>query len=322
MVAIELMAEEMLISRRLDIPRTHARMSDEMVKRLLSAEVLHENQSGNIEFGHQTLLDVLVVSGAERNGLSLKAFIDKLPAVPFVRPSIRAYVAYLAAGERVGFRRQLRAVFDSDAAFHIRRLVAESLAEQTPQDDDWSLIRHLNQQHRELFNSLYNHANSLEWHSFWLRFLVPKIAQERDGQCLSAHVNRISNWKKADPKGVLSFWTAALKYDWADRNQIARHLAFELRDFDTTTDVNTAPLIESLLELPRHDHDFLGHAVAHCVDMGGAGDELLWRYIAGDISKEDVLKFRFDNKLRCKPMSSATRIFSIDTCVNPRVCLI
>lgn len=226
MVAIELMAEEMLISRRLDIPRTHARMSDEMVKRLLSAEVLHENQSGNIEFGHQTLLDVLVVSGTERSGLSLKAFIDKLPAVPFVRPSIRAYVAYLAAGERVSFRRQLRAVFDSDAAFHIRRLVAESLAEQTPQDDDWSLIRHLHQKHRELFNSLYNHANSLEWHSFWLRFLVHDIVQERDGQSLSAHVNRISLWKKADPKCVLSFWTAALKYDWADRNQIARHLAF------------------------------------------------------------------------------------------------
>ena len=159
MKAIEQMAHLMLISRRLDIPRTQARMPEEMLNRLLSAEVLHKNQSGNIEFGHQTLLDVLVVSGAERSRLSLKAFIEELPAVPFVRPTIRGYVAYLAAGDRASFRRQLRAVFDSNAAFHIRRLVAESLAEQIPQDEDWSLIQHLHRQHRELFNSLYECGN-------------------------------------------------------------------------------------------------------------------------------------------------------------------
>lgn len=300
MIAIERMANQMLISRRLDMPRSQTRMSDNILKRLLSAEVLHENQSGNIEFGHQTLLDVLVVSGAERDQLSLKELIAKLPAVPFVRPTIRAYVAYLAAGNRKNFRKQLRAVFDSHAAFHIRRLVAESLAEQIPQDDDWSLVQHLHRQHRELFNSVYGYGGSIEWHKFWLKFFVPYVLQERDTQSLAGHVYRIAFWKKADPKGVLSFWSEALSQDWADRNQIAWNLAFELRDFEASAECSTASLIETLLTLPRRDHDSLGHAVARCVEVGAAGDDLLWRYITRDI-QEDLLIYDLYGKLRCGP---------------------
>ena len=190
MAGIEQIAKKMLISRQLDIPRIKTGMPDEMLKRLLSAEVLHENQAGNIEFGHQTLLDVLVVSGAQRSELSLKVFIDQLPAVPFVRPTIRAYVAYLAAGDRPSFRKQLRAVFDSDAAFHIRRLVAESLADQIPQDDDWSLIKHLHCRHRGLFNSFYMQANSLEWHFF--------LAQISCSLC-SARARCAKSWGTCSP---------------------------------------------------------------------------------------------------------------------------
>ncbi|MFA5924936.1 MAG: hypothetical protein WC856_27245 [Methylococcaceae bacterium] len=230
----------------------------------------------------------------------MKAFIEKLPAVPFVRPTIRAYVAYIAAGDRPNFRKQLRAVFDSDAAFHIRRLVAEALAEQVPQDEDWALVQHLHLQRRELFTPLYMHATSQDWHFFWLKFLVPYVVQERDAQSLAAHVNRIALWKKTDPRGVLCFWLDALKYDWADREHIARNIAFELRDVDFNVEVCTTPLIETLLTFPRQDHDFLGRALAHCVDAGKAGDELLWRYIAGDIGEEDILKYPFDKKLRCQ----------------------
>ncbi|MBS0298950.1 MAG: ATP-binding protein [Proteobacteria bacterium] len=299
MIAIERMANQMLKSRRLDMPRVQIQVSDEILKRLLSTGVLHQNQSGNIEFGHQTLLDVLVISGAERDQLTLSVFIEKLPAVPFVRPTIRAYVAYLAAGDRVSFRRQLRAVFDSNAAFHIRRLVAESLAEQIPQDEDWSLIQHLRRQHRELFNSLYEHGHAIEWHHFWLKFLVPHITQERDSQSLIAHVNRIAIWKKADPKGVLTFWLIALKYDWVEHNRIAQNIAFELRDIDSDTEINTGQLLEKLLTLPHQKIDFLGDAIVRHIDTGGANDALLWRYIAGDIKEEDLLKYHFDHKLKC-----------------------
>ncbi|WMJ09397.1 ATP-binding protein [Nitrosomonas sp. sh817] len=309
MIAIEQMANRMLKSRRLDIPHMQIQVSDEIFKRLLSTGVLHQNQSGNIEYGHQTLLDVLVVSGAERDQLTLKSFIEKLPAVPFVRPTIRAYVAYLAAGDRLSFRRQLRAVFDSNAAFHIRRLVAESLAEQIPQDEDWSLIQHLRRQHRELFNSLYEHGHAIEWHHFWLKFLVPLITQEHDSQSLIAHVNRIASWKKADPKGVLSFWLNALKYDWVEHNRIAQNIAFELRDIDSDAGINTGQLLEKLLTLPHQEIDFLGDAIVRHIDTGGANDALLWRYIAGDIKEEDLLKYHFGHKLKCGLNEFASKDF-------------
>lgn len=301
MAALEKIADKMLKSRKLEIARVQAALSDEMRIRLLSANVLHENQSGNIEFGHQTLLDVLVVSGAQRNDLTLKAFIEQLPAVPFVRPTIRAYVTYLAAGDRSSLRKQLRAVFDSQAAFHIRRLVAESLAELVPQDDDWSLLKHLLSQHRELFTPLYYQAASLEWHRFWLKFLIPNLLQQRDAQSLSLHAQHIGLWKNADPEAVVAFWMLALQQEWADREQLADNLKFQLHDFDFRTQTVVAALIETLLSYPRRDHDFLGRAIARCVEAGGADDTLLWRYIAGDIQPDDVLKFHFSQKLRCDP---------------------
>ncbi len=299
MAALEKIADKMVKSRKLDIAPVQAALPDEMRKRLLSANVLHENQSGNIEFGHQTLLDVLVVSGAQRNELTLKAFIEQLPPVPFVRPTIRAYVTYLAAGDRSTLRKQLRAVFDSEAAFHFRRLVAESLAELVPQNDDWSLLKHLHSQHRELFTPLYYQSSSLEWHRFWLNFLIPHLLQQRDAQSLTLHVQRIGLWKNADPKAVVAFWTFALQQEWADREQLADNVKIQLHDFDFQNETATAALIETLLTYPGRDHDFLGRAIARCVEAGGADDTLLWRYIAGEILPDDVLAIHFNQKLRC-----------------------
>lgn len=299
MAAIEKIAGKMLKARRLDIAQIQTGLSDDMLNRLLSANVLHENQSGNIEFGHQTLLDVLVVGDAQRGELTLKQFIAQLPPVPFVRPAIRTFIAYLAAGDRASLRKQLRAVFESNIAFHIRRLAAESLAEQIPQDEDWPLIRQLYQHYREAFQPLYMQAVSLDWHRFWLQFLVPYLFQQRDAQGLLAHVSRISLWKKADPDGAVQFWSQLLQQHWLDRDQIAWNLAIELRGFDFTVPSNASKLVETLLSFPRRDHHFLGRALARCVDAGKASDDLLWHYITGDIRDDDILQFHFGNKLHC-----------------------
>jgi len=301
MVGIEQMAHKMLVSRRLDLPRAQVLLVENTITRLLSAGVLHQTATGNLEFGHQTLLDSLVISGAERSELTLRALIEQLPAVPFVRPTIRAYVSSLAAGDRASFRKQLRAVFDGEAAFHIKRLIAETLAEQKPQDDDWSLIQHLHRKHRELFNSLYRCGTLNEWHYFWLKHLVPYAVAEHDQQCLELHAHQIANWKRLDPVGVLSFWVETLKLEWLDRDRIARTLAHALSDFDSTVDASAEDLIRELLCRPQQKHDRLGKAVCRCLNTGGATDDLLWLYVAGDVSDEDVLKYHFDQKLRCQP---------------------
>lgn len=176
--AIENVASEMLNLRSLAVPHQRFNASQDIQRKLCSLNVLQATQDGKLTFGHQTLLDVLVISGAVRSGVTLNKFICSLPPVPFVRPSIRSFVAQLALGERREFRKQLRTVLTGSAAFHIRRLVAELFAEQIPQDEDWSLIRDLREKNRDVFQVIYAHAGSTEWHRFWLKHLVPALGYE------------------------------------------------------------------------------------------------------------------------------------------------
>ena len=301
MQAIEAVADEMLKSRSLVIPQQRFSTTQDIQKTLCSLNVLQETQDGKLTFGHQTLLDVLVISGAMRQGVTLNQFIQGLPPVPFVRPSIRSFIAQLVTGGRSEFRKQLRTVLTGSAAFHIRRLVAESFAEQIPQDDDWPLIRDLRNKHREVFQVIYTQAVLVDWYHFWLKHLLPVLIDEQDAEGLTAHVHRVSQWKNDDAAGVLQFWNKALSLDWFDNKEIAHRLAIYLPKIDAENLALVAPLLEQLLSMPRQEHDFLGHAIARCVAEGVMEDVWLWRYVAGDINDEDVIKYQFDNKLHCQP---------------------
>lgn len=297
--AIEAIAAEMLKSRSLVVPHQRFTASQGIQRELCSLNVLKETQDGKLTFGHQTLLDVLVISGAVRSGVTLNEFIQGLPPVPFVRPSIRSFVAQLALGERHEFRKQIRAVLTGSAAFHIRRLVAESFAEQIPHGDDWPLIRDLREKHRDVFQVIYALAGAIEWHRFWLTHLVPVLKAARDTEGLTGHAHRIAQWSNEDTAGVLSFWKEALSLDWLDGNGIAEQLGFHLSEIKPENLAQVVPLLERLLDMPRPEHSSLGRTIARCVAAGVAEDALLWRYIADGVSDENLLEYRFDNKLRC-----------------------
>jgi len=301
MQAIEAIADAMLKSRSLAIPHQRFNATQDIQRQLYSLNVLQDTHDGKLTFGHQTLLDVLVISGAVRQGITLNEFINDLPPVPFVRPSIRSFVVQLATGDRREFRKQIRAVLTGSAAFHIRRLVAESFVQQIPQDDDWPLIRDLRNTHRDVFQVIYTQAAAIEWHYFWLSHLVPVLKEIRDAEGLTAHVHRVAQWKNGDAARVLSFWMDALALEWLDADGIATQLSLSLSGFQAENLPLVAPLLEHLLSMSKSQHSLLGHAVARCVAADAVDDRLLWRYIAGDISKDDVVKFHFDNKLHCQP---------------------
>lgn len=301
MQAIESIATEMLLQRSLSVPSQAFAVSADIRRMLLSQNVLHETADGRLAFGHQTLLDVLVIHGAMRQRLALEAFIQNLPPVPFVRPSIRSFVSQLATGDRREFRKQLRKVLMGAHAFHVRRLVAECLAEQIPLDEDWPLLRDLRNQHREVFQVIYTQATHRGWHHFWSRHLVPVLKDERDAEGVKAHIHRVSCWKNEDAPGVIAFWREALALDWLDKEQSAWPLSHALLDIDQEHSALIAPLLDTLLQLPRQDHSFLGHVLARCVAADGIDDAALWNFIAGDIREEDLLAYNFDKKLRCAP---------------------
>lgn len=298
--AIEAVASEMLKLRSLTVPHQRFTASQDIQRKLRSLNVLQATQDGKLTFGHQTLLDVLVISGAVRSGVTLSEFIHGLPPVPFVRPSIRSFVAQLALGERRELRKQLRTVLTGSAAFHIRRLVAESFAEQMPQAEDWSLIRDLREKHRDVFQVIYALASAIEWHRFWLKHLVPALKATQDAEGFVGHVDRIAQWINEDCAGVLSLWMEALSLDWLDGNRVADRLEIHLSHIKSENMALVAPLLDRLLAMPRSGHSFLGRVIASCVTAGVVEDTVLWRYIAGGISDEDLLQFRFYNKLRCQ----------------------
>ncbi len=298
--AIESVALEMLKVRSLVIPHQRFRASQEIRRKLCSLNVLQETTDGNIIFGHQTLLDVLVISGALRDNVTLSEFIQALPPVPFVRPSIRSFVAQLALGERREFRRQLRPVLMGTSAFHIRRLVAESFAEQLPHDEDWPLIRDLRNRHRDVFQVIYGLAGAIEWHHFWQKHLVPSLRSAQDAEGLKVHAHRVAQWSGTDCEGVLALWMEVLSTEWLDGTEIADRLGIHLHAIKLEHLALVVPLLQRLLDMPQTEHSFLGRVIANCVQAGVIEDSVLWRYVSGGVSDEDALLFRLDNKLRCQ----------------------
>ncbi|MBO1926633.1 ATP-binding protein [Thiomicrorhabdus sp. 6S2-11] len=296
---IEAIAKKMLDTRSLAIPRRQCNLPDVMLRKLLSLNILQDISNNQITFGHQTLLDVLVISGTIREGMTLNEFIAGLPPVPFVRPSIRSFITQLALGDRKAFRKQLRTVLTGDSAFHIRRLVAETFSQQPPDQADWSLIRDLRAHHKDVFQVIYTQAKSVEWYFFWNDNLLPLLKDDRDADGLTTHVYRVSEWKNEDAKGVVSLWTEALELDYVNQEQIAHQLAFFISDFHHENLPEIKPLLLKLLSMPKPDHSFLGKVLARLISADLLDEQTLWNYITGDLQSADVQEYDFKDKLNC-----------------------
>lgn len=299
--ALEEFAKTMLVSRSLSLPFQRLDVNDQTARTLLSCNILHERQDTQLEFGHQTLLDVLVISGTKRDGITLNAFIQQLPPVPFIRPTIRNFVEQLANGDRREFRKQIRTVLTGNHAFHIRRLVAETFAERTPHDDDWPMIRELRNQNRDVFQAIYRCASSIEWHHFWISNLIPHLKLTQDFSGLVQHAHHISRWKIEDSLGVLSFWLDTLSEEFKEKDQLVHFLADEVTKFPKEQAIQCTTLIEKLLDIPISAYSFVGCALAFGIQHGGLCASKLWTYIAGDIKDEDFAGYDWESKLRCNP---------------------
>lgn len=299
--AIEHMADEMLKQRTLSIHRQQFKASDNIKRSLLSSNVLVETHDHQLTFGHQTLLDVLVVNHAISGGLTLKDFIESLSPAPFVRPSIRSFIAQLATGNRLSFRKQLRAVLLGDMPFHIQRLVAETWASGTPDDDDWLLLKDLKNVTPVIFKVIYHRASNVSWHYFWLKRLVPNLQQNQNEDELIQHLRHISTWIDSDPSGVVDFWSEMLNTAWLDKHKVSAQLDFLTSDTNRKHLALIAPLLLQLLKLPQQEYSTLGKTLCRCVEQGVLDDATLWNYIVGGIGAEDVLAYNFNGKLKCEP---------------------
>ena len=177
---------------------------------LLSLGVLTEQTPGRLHFGHQTWGEVLSVRRALSVGETIRAFIKSHKPFPFVRPAVRAFLLYLRVQQPDTFCRELRGIVsDSEIVYHIKRLVAESLAETVPRADDWGLIRHLIDNNADLFIRFLMRIQSAEWFQFlrerWLPNALRKTEQGELNDALLTFLARLSTWMNDFPQEVVQF---------------------------------------------------------------------------------------------------------------------
>lgn len=298
MRSLEVAAAEMMVGRALALPRSKLPLGDERLARLLSENVLIQSGNNQIGFGHQTLLDALTVRDAIRRGLTLLDFIRGLRPVPFVRPAIRAFAVSLRLSDSRAFVQQLRVVFDSDVAWHIKRLLAETLAEFSPSEDDWRLLQHLQRKHIDLFRCVFSAATEVQWFHLWCDRAVPVWLQAKDADWLLWAVRRFADWYATEPVRVLDFWMRMVTSDVLQGRPLRSAMAFDLSRLEGCDWRRMKPLIEGLMLLPPERHDYLGKVVHRLIEAEDGNDGLLWRFVSERVQTEDAAPYEIGELLR------------------------
>lgn len=291
MVALESMATLMLAERVSDIPRSRFGSNDELTKRLQSEQVILPTQAGKrVAFGHQTLLDALSVRAAIRSGQSLLGFIQSLPAVPFIRPTVRAYFNHLRLGDVTQFRKELRAAFDAPVAFHLKRLLAESLAATDPVDSDWALLSYLEKSHVQLFWAIFDLAQSNSWYQFFKKHWFARVLANHERANLERWVSKLSYWSTLPAEEVVSFANDALGYNWIEPRSLSGIFSLYLTRLAEFPRPSTDQLLKRLVDLTGGNDYFLSTNLMRFVVAVGGGHELLWEFISHgvDATKMDI----------------------------------
>ncbi len=212
--------------RRLQIAQAALRVSPDLLHFLLSRRVLIRSERA-YAFGHQEFLDIVLVRAAIQNNKSLVDFATSQPALPFIRPTIRVYLHVLRAIDRIDFKRAVRAFLDNGAlAYHLKRLVAESLAEMQPVEEDLPLLRYMMQSHEDLFKRFIGRAVSGAWLDTFVSGLLPEASSNEEMRHLVGRILRhLGYWVTAHPEVVLPTWKKAIEEQEASDVDIRRIIA-------------------------------------------------------------------------------------------------
>jgi hypothetical protein len=202
-------------ARTLEVSRVEMRAPAAVVQGLLSRGVLVATERG-YAFGHQELLDVVAVRAAQRRGQRLHDFVTGHPALPFLRPTVRVFLHVLRADDPVVFRRDIRAFLSAqEIAYHLRRLVAETLAEITADEEDLSLLRWLMRSHGDLFERFVQRATAVRWLEPFVHALLPTARRVDEAERWTGRVLRhLAGWVALHPEIVLPTWREALEEGW------------------------------------------------------------------------------------------------------------
>ncbi|MEB3218379.1 MAG: ATP-binding protein [Nostocales cyanobacterium 94392] len=301
--ALQNMAEELMRGRSQSCSKVSFGTSEEIVRQLISQEVLSENSHGSLEFSHQTLRECITVRAALAKKQTLAQFILEHPQLPFIRPAVRAFFFYLRAYQPDIFRRQVWEVLShNEIAYHVKRLVCESLSEISPVDDDWRSLRRIFQNYPHLFRRLLSRVYSRAWFDILRNSWFPDIssASERETWLLQ-FVHHLNVWMNTYPVEVVALWKQAIETEWANKQNILGKISSVLRDFKAWNTEGIREILEAIIENTNTEYDFVGKSLSKWVQATNSGDDLLWKYITKNVSTEEAYSLDIARKLRCTP---------------------
>lgn len=303
LIALQNMAEHLMHQRSQSCPKVAFGASEPVVRELISQEVLWEASPGVMEFSHQTLADCLIVRANLAKNRSLDEFIRAHPQLPFIRPAVRAFFFFLRAHEPTDFRRQVRQVLSHDEiAYHVKRLICESLAEIEPVEDDWRLLRKIFQNYPDLFRRLLSRVAGNAWFDILKQHWLPEvqISQNRE-DWLRQFCWQLSVWVNQHPADVIALWREAIASSSAYQQNLIVAIRSGLDQFEVWNTEGVRELLETLVEYAGTERDFLGNTLSRWVQATNSGDDLLWRYISRNVSVEDVRSGNLCDQLSCEP---------------------
>lgn len=278
-------AARMQERRTLEASRAELRASAEVIQGLLSRGVLVETERG-YAFRHQELLDVVAVRAARRRGERLRDFVAGYPALPFLRPTVRVFLHVLRADDPTVYRREVWGFMSDDAvAYHLRRLVAETLAEIHPEAEDLSLLRRLMRGHGDLFERFLQHASGQTWLEIVVETFLPSARRGEDAERWTGRLlQHLAVAVATHPQVVISIWRCALEDAWPGANAVNWVLAGSLERAFREADPEQIPwndaewLIRHMVQDPslvRQAAHEIGPAVQAWVEAGRSDDILL-----------------------------------------------
>lgn len=302
-VALQNMAERLMQQRTQSYSKLSFGTSEDIVRQLISQEVLLETYSGVLAFSHQTLAECISVRAALAKNQSLAQFILDHPQLPFIRPAVRAFFFYLRAYQPDTFRRQVWEVLShNEIAYHVKRLVCESFSEISPVDEDWRSLRRIFQNFPDLFRRLLWRVYNRAWFNILTQYWLPEaqLSPERESWLLQ-FVQHLSVWMNIYPVEVVALWREAIAEQWANPQKVAEIISSALINFQAWSTDGIREILEALIENINSDHDVVGNSLSQWVQATNSGDDVLWKYITENVSSENVSRWNLADKLHCMP---------------------
>lgn len=313
------MAVTLFDRRSLFISREGFGGSEAVCRLLQSSDVLQFDSTRNrLAFTHQTLLDTLITKQALVEGKTLSDFILSYPPFPFIRPAIRAFIFSLRAHDPERFRSQVKQVLaHSEIAYHLKRLIAESLTEIHPVRDDIPLCKWLSRQFPEYFRDFLWSLSDPCWFDLLAQPLFMPIIETVESDSLRLNViTKLRQWMNDRPKEVLALWNKVIS---GNNRNIANEIISSLDKFTHWDTEGIRELLKALLNAEKgHDTLSPGKSFSQYVEVTDSGDDLLWDFITAKIDETKSahnFSLHLGHELRC-----SVHDFHNDDFLRQRLC--